>query len=568
MGYSARAINGVLCACVIIGSPANLPAAADSLWTEVSARLVRQPMARERTVMEVIGDAAYIYGGVGDANDAAFNDTWKFDFIGQRWDQLTVVANPGPRFDHVSATYGSDIYIFGGTTYDSKLVSASNDGTAPMNDMWKLDSMQVEWSVIDGGGQGGVVRPVSRSQASAVSTPKAMIVFGGVFTPNVFYLPPVDFNDVWAFDFQSHTWQSVAIATKSVLPIARFSHVASTILVNGVVNMIVFSGRHIVNTRWSILSDAWVLPLSTSGEALPIWTQLTVSRPFGRILSGMVAIDSSHMWLFGGFAFDSQMQAVAFSDTLAADVSLVPIVSLKTVSTQTAHAEGSSVNVNNGPRARFGHRMSVWKGNVVVYGGRIVQCLGDVWLRNASLATQGATDATTEDPWRSFTSIMLLIILFLLSLFLCLYIAMWVVKCFRPAQSSVMGVTDARRVATRQVAPTGGISASDIAQFKVILFTPSAATAPTDEICPICLVEFEAQERLRQLPCQHHFHVACIDEWLQRNLTCPMCKRDLTLTASPPQASVTDPVQSNAVVPPYGPSNGTVSPELRRPVAV
>ncbi|RHY58102.1 hypothetical protein DYB30_005786 [Aphanomyces astaci] len=78
-------------------------------------------------------------------------------------------------------------------------------------------------------------------------------------------------------------------------------------------------------------NDTW------KGEALPIWTQLTVSRPFGRILSGMVAIDSSHMWLFGGFAFDSQMQAVAFSDTLAADVSLVPIVSLTTVSTQVLY---------------------------------------------------------------------------------------------------------------------------------------------------------------------------------------------------------------------------------------
>ena len=47
---------------------------------------------------------------------------------------------------------------------------------------------------------------------------------------------------------------------------------------------------------------------------------------------------------------------------------------------------------------------------------------------------------------------------------------------------------------------------------------------PTDNICPICLIEYQAKEILRTIPsCLHYFHADCIDEWLKRNATCPLC---------------------------------------------
>ncbi|XVF10415.1 hypothetical protein REPUB_Repub07fG0180900 [Reevesia pubescens] len=48
---------------------------------------------------------------------------------------------------------------------------------------------------------------------------------------------------------------------------------------------------------------------------------------------------------------------------------------------------------------------------------------------------------------------------------------------------------------------------------------------PTDNICPICLLEYQAKDTLRTIPsCMHYFHVDCIDEWLKRNATCPLCR--------------------------------------------
>lgn len=49
---------------------------------------------------------------------------------------------------------------------------------------------------------------------------------------------------------------------------------------------------------------------------------------------------------------------------------------------------------------------------------------------------------------------------------------------------------------------------------------------PDDSTCPICLCEYQPDEILRTIPeCNHHFHAACVDEWLRKNPTCPVCRK-------------------------------------------
>ncbi|XP_022872351.1 E3 ubiquitin-protein ligase At1g12760-like [Olea europaea var. sylvestris] len=45
--------------------------------------------------------------------------------------------------------------------------------------------------------------------------------------------------------------------------------------------------------------------------------------------------------------------------------------------------------------------------------------------------------------------------------------------------------------------------------------------------CCICLCAYDDGTELRELPCRHHFHSACIDKWLYMNPTCPLCKFDI-----------------------------------------
>ncbi|KAM5572167.1 putative RING-H2 finger protein ATL21A [Rosa sericea] len=46
-----------------------------------------------------------------------------------------------------------------------------------------------------------------------------------------------------------------------------------------------------------------------------------------------------------------------------------------------------------------------------------------------------------------------------------------------------------------------------------------------DNTCPICLGEYQAKETIRSIPeCNHYFHANCVDKWLRRNPTCPLCR--------------------------------------------
>jgi len=48
-----------------------------------------------------------------------------------------------------------------------------------------------------------------------------------------------------------------------------------------------------------------------------------------------------------------------------------------------------------------------------------------------------------------------------------------------------------------------------------------------DAKCAICLCYYEEKDRIRDLPCAHHFHLICVDQWLKQRKHCPLCQRDI-----------------------------------------
>jgi len=46
--------------------------------------------------------------------------------------------------------------------------------------------------------------------------------------------------------------------------------------------------------------------------------------------------------------------------------------------------------------------------------------------------------------------------------------------------------------------------------------------------CCICFDDYKENEMVRTLPCLHFFHKECIDRWLFKSQTCPLCKVDIT----------------------------------------
>ncbi|KAJ1376148.1 Zinc finger, RING-type [Sesbania bispinosa] len=62
--------------------------------------------------------------------------------------------------------------------------------------------------------------------------------------------------------------------------------------------------------------------------------------------------------------------------------------------------------------------------------------------------------------------------------------------------------------------------------------------AEEDAECCICLSSYDDGVELRELPCGHHFHCACVDKWLYINATCPLCKYNILKSSNLGQEEV------------------------------
>ena len=61
--------------------------------------------------------------------------------------------------------------------------------------------------------------------------------------------------------------------------------------------------------------------------------------------------------------------------------------------------------------------------------------------------------------------------------------------------------------------------------------------------CPVCQDDWKQGQQVRVLPCDHRFHVGCIDKWLRdHNARCPLCKKDVREDWEDEEEEVWDPL--------------------------
>eukprot|EP00042_Codosiga_hollandica_P049356 m.572344 g.572344 ORF g.572344 m.572344 type:complete len:653 (+) comp57864_c0_seq12:105-2063(+) len=82
------------------------------------------------------------------------------------------------------------------------------------------------------------------------------------------------------------------------------------------------------------------------------------------------------------------------------------------------------------------------------------------------------------------------------------------------------------RTAQHTEGPDGNDELPDREQTIVQVLKRDAAS---EDLCAICLSEFESDELCRVLPCFHFLHKDCVDPWLKSKATCPLCKRHIGL---------------------------------------
>jgi E3 ubiquitin-protein ligase RNF115/126 len=48
------------------------------------------------------------------------------------------------------------------------------------------------------------------------------------------------------------------------------------------------------------------------------------------------------------------------------------------------------------------------------------------------------------------------------------------------------------------------------------------------------LNDYHEEDELRQLPCNHDFHMQCIDTWLTLHNSCPCCRKEININKQEP----------------------------------
>lgn len=90
------------------------------------------------------------------------------------------------------------------------------------------------------------------------------------------------------------------------------------------------------------------------------------------------------------------------------------------------------------------------------------------------------------------------------------------------------------------------ISQEEFQKMPEVCIGSTDKSLPDQQECGICLAEFCPDDMVKELPCKHWYHTACVKEWFTRQPTCPACRFDCRpgvrrghgpFSASPAQAA-------------------------------
>lgn len=63
----------------------------------------------------------------------------------------------------------------------------------------------------------------------------------------------------------------------------------------------------------------------------------------------------------------------------------------------------------------------------------------------------------------------------------------------------------------------------------IIDYKANCGIPPESAQCSICLTDYTENDKVKILPCKHHFHCTCVDEWFIIDDICPLCKKPINI---------------------------------------
>jgi len=75
-----------------------------------------------------------------------------------------------------------------------------------------------------------------------------------------------------------------------------------------------------------------------------------------------------------------------------------------------------------------------------------------------------------------------------------------------------------------------GLNEKSISAIPITVYHKAKGLDADEEQCTVCRCEFEKEHSVKELPCRHVFHPACIDQWLSISKKCPICSEEVKQT--------------------------------------
>lgn len=144
-----------------------------------------------------------------------------------------------------------------------------------------------------------------------------------------------------------------------------------------------------------------------------------------------------------------------------------------------------------------------------------------------SQAAPGQEGYASEDAVTAFKPSLAVVIGILTVMFLLTFVLLVYAKlCHRGA--TTIGDQENQQVLTRSASRFSGVDKTVIESLPFFRFSSLKGSKEGLE-CAVCLSKFEDIEVLRLLPrCKHAFHIDCVDQWLEKHSSCPICRHKVS----------------------------------------
>ncbi|GMH77018.1 hypothetical protein TrST_g5403 [Triparma strigata] len=394
---------------------------------------------------------------------------------------------------HLSCVYNDHLYVIGGLRFQNRQWSSPSQTSLHI---LSLTSPSLGWTSIP------FPSIPSRGELVGGCLNDKMYFHGGL---RINGNDVMGMNDLWEIDLNTYVEKKFKDG-----PGERFSHAGAVCEERFCVS----GGRAFKPSgSWYMLSE---VSCYYFGEE--VWRDETPENRYERVYHSLDFFEDE-MYQFGGYrSVVNGNQVVAMVDN--------DLLKFKGGEWLRYNREDTDVPV------RFQHDTEIWKGALVVYGGRFettedCRVVNEIGLGGLGDEAWMRAEGDAGEEFDLGSGVHLIVAAMIITGLMLLAVFGAIRRRALDAGEPAIGMFGRSNNA--------GMEQNQIDEIGITEYRkePSGAAVLDEsepeeaETCSICLSDFTEGENIRKLPCGHIFHPECVDVWLKRNCSCPACRQSI-----------------------------------------